>query len=199
MGNSPVHKRQPSSPLARVTTNLSSPDLTQEIPAPRPVRQAASSSKPSYPTTSSTRNIAQRQQAIPSSSALTKPVREKLGETKREGSSKGRQHPKRDEDEAANQYKGFNRLSSALPASRHAPNHRQATPLRKSSLKMPAGTPRFAKVHLPDVTGLTSAVESPAKMGLADGDYKGLTGLHPDDTTAREVEGKDAWYLSFRS
>ena len=193
MGNSPVHKRQPSSPLARVTTNLNSPDLTQEIPAPRPVRQAASSSQPSYPTTSSTRYTTHhRQQAIPSSSALTKSVREKVGETKREGSGKGRQHSKRDEDEAGNRYKGLNRLSSALPASRHAPNHRQATPLRKSSMKLPAGTPRFAKVHLPDVTGLTSAVESPAKMGLEDGDYKGLTGLHPDDTTAREVEGKHA-------
>ena len=57
-------------------------------------------------------------------------------------------------------------------------------------MKLPAGTPRFGKVQLPDVTGLTSAVESPAKMGLAEDNYMRLTGLRADETTAREVEAR---------
>lgn len=44
------------------------------------------------------------------------------------------------------------------------------------------GTPRAPKVHLPDVTGLTSAVASPAKIGLDHYEYEG--GEAP-----REAEG----------
>jgi hypothetical protein len=44
------------------------------------------------------------------------------------------------------------------------------------------GTPRAPKVHLPDVTGLTSAVASPAKTGLDHYEYEG--GEAP-----REAEG----------
>ena len=153
----------------------------QEVPTPRPVRRATT-----QPTASSARATAQLQQAIPSSSTLAKSTRGKVGETRREGSGKARQRTSAEED-AGHQNEGLN-WPSAPPVSRRVPNHRQATPLRKS-MKIPAGTPRFGKVQLPDVTGLTSAVESPAKMGLADDNYKRLTGLRVDETTAREVEG----------
>ncbi|TFK68416.1 hypothetical protein BDN72DRAFT_797730 [Pluteus cervinus] len=58
-----------------------------------------------------------------------------------------------------------------------APSSRQPTP-RKSSLKAPKSTTR---VHLPDVTGLTAAVESPMKLSA---EYMGYRG----DTGARESE-----------
>ena len=51
---------------------------------------------------------------------------------------------------------------------------------RKPSLRSQQ-TPR-GKVHLPDVTGLTSAVESPAKLGLEYYPYRG-------EDVPREVEG----------
>jgi hypothetical protein len=65
--------------------------------------------------------------------------------------------------------------------------HRHPLPLPKS-MKIPARASWFGKVQLPDVTRLTSAVESPA--GLADDNYMRLTGLRADETTAKEIEGK---------
>ncbi|KAF8634161.1 hypothetical protein AX15_001029 [Amanita polypyramis BW_CC] len=193
-GNISVHRRQPSSPLARVTTNADSPSLTQDVPTPRPIRRAASSSsaQPTHPIEPLTRAASQPQvrlhPATPSSSSLAKSIRGKLNETKREGTGKVRHRIH--EDGHDREEESFARLPSAPPVSRHVPNHRQATPLRKSSLKMSAGTPRFGKVHLPDVTGLTSAVESPAKMALADGNYMSMTSLRADETVAREVEAR---------
>lgn len=58
---------------------------------------------------------------------------------------------------------------------------RQPTP-RRGAMKSQSGLTPNGKVHLPDVTGLTSAVESPAKTGLQY--YPCNTGDRP-----RESEG----------
>jgi hypothetical protein len=63
---------------------------------------------------------------------------------------------------------------------------RQPTPRRASAMKQQ--TPR-GKVHLPDVTGLTSAVESPAKMGSEYYPYRASDG-------PRESEGLLYYYPS---
>lgn len=53
----------------------------------------------------------------------------------------------------------------------------------RMNVKERRSTPRTSKVHLPDVTGLTSAVASPAKTGL---DHYGYEG----DEEPREAEGR---------
>ncbi|KAF8336782.1 hypothetical protein F5887DRAFT_986477 [Amanita rubescens] len=150
MGNSPVHKRQPSSPLARVTTNLNSPDITQEFQ--RLDRSAKLPHHPNLLTQLHPRpdTLSNDNKRYPLLAHLQNPFVISLAKQNEKVAAKAASNRKGMKTEAANQYKG------------------KPQPLRKSSMRMPAGTPRFAKVHLPDVTGLTSAVESPAKMGLAD-------------------------------
>lgn len=60
---------------------------------------------------------------------------------------------------------------------------KQPTPRKASAMKHHVQTPR-GKVHLPDVTGLTSAVESPAKMGIEHDYYP-----YRADDSPREIEG----------
>ncbi|KAM6494066.1 hypothetical protein JOM56_010427 [Amanita muscaria] len=190
--NASGHTRQPSSPLARVDAPVLHDEA--DAPTPRPARRAAfiPSDQASHPRSSSAGASNQPQvrlhPATPSTSSLPKSVRGKAGNSKRESSRSHRNH---EEETVYNRaQEDVARPSSASLLSRHVPNHRQATPLRKSSLKVPAGTPRFGKVQLPDVTGLTNAVESPAKMGLGDEEYMSMAGLRVDDTAAREVEAR---------
>ncbi|KAF8630896.1 hypothetical protein AX17_005254 [Amanita inopinata Kibby_2008] len=189
------HMRHPSSPLARVTTNPDSPNLTQldqteTVPTPKPTRRVASSS---YPSQAPPRTVSQPQlrlqPATPSSSSLAKSVRGKSNEPKREHGTRSRSRMQEEDEDERNDGNTARPLS-APPVPRHIPHHRQATPLRKSSLKMPSGTPRFGKVHLPDVTGLTSAVESPAKMAHGDSGYMSMAALRADETAVKEVEAR---------
>lgn len=55
-------------------------------------------------------------------------------------------------------------------------------------MKYQPGSTMNGKIHLPDITGLTSAVESPAKTGLQHYPYS--TGDRP-----RDSEGKFSFFL----
>ncbi|PFH53357.1 hypothetical protein AMATHDRAFT_1416 [Amanita thiersii Skay4041] len=205
----PSHVRIPSSPLARVTTNSNSADLTQReldgtARARKLARHPLSSVHPHLHGHSSPKTYSQPQVLVQQPTpSLSKSARQRATESTRERDREARRarhyRPHKDED----RNREFDtdivaRPSSAPPASpsvpstsRHVPNHRQATPLRKSSLKMPVvGTPRFPKVHLPDVTGLTNAVESPAKMPFGEGPYLGMSALRADETAVKEVEAR---------
>ncbi|KAG6844373.1 hypothetical protein H0H87_007365 [Tephrocybe sp. NHM501043] len=68
----------------------------------------------------------------------------------------------------------------------------QQTPARPSAMKQRAATPSVdpkAKVHLPDVTGLTNAVESPMKLGAEYYTYPGspreTEGISPPKTVSK--------------
>ena len=63
----------------------------------------------------------------------------------------------------------------------NAKTRRQRSPVKRNDKLPPAGTPFKKSVQLPDVTGLTSAVASPAKVDVE------FYGYDPKETT--ETEG----------
>jgi hypothetical protein len=77
-----------------------------------------------------------------------------------------------------------NRAESSRPASAPAGDKNPFDPRKSTSIKPTSRSHQTSRgrVHLPDVTGLTSAVESPAKLGLEYYSYRG-------EDVPREIEG----------
>jgi hypothetical protein len=137
------------SPLAQ-NSPLPNANASYNMPTPRPVRK--SNIFPSYASSPAPQQPQVRLQPPTPSSTSSKFTRMVRGIT-REIETQQQEHAE------------SSRPSSAPVGDRNpfdTTSIRHPTPRRASAMKQQ--TPR-GKVHLPDVTGLTSAVESPAKMG----------------------------------
>ncbi|KAF9005405.1 hypothetical protein BDQ17DRAFT_1303766 [Cyathus striatus] len=170
------HQYPPVSPLARPSRL---PDNTSmNVPTPRPARRQPVHNSTPRPTSSAQPEV-RLQPPTPSSvsSKFTRMARGIKGEIEVEQRKSTQELPYRPSSAPAATSAGDTVFQESFVNNSRS-FVRNPTPRRPSA----RGTPR-GKVQLPDVTGMTSAVESPAKFGA---DYY----RYPGDDRPRESEAR---------
>ncbi|KAF9561056.1 hypothetical protein CPC08DRAFT_446461 [Agrocybe pediades] len=179
----PIPHSNHGSPLARPTRDLHDEDASMYMPTPKPVRRAnISAMKQTQPDAKSNATAASNE-----ASRFTRMAR---------GINKEIQESKEQLNAAAAKNNIHFRPSPVPeePNPFHDPVEqsmaRGAGGLRRNTSRRSSKDITNGKIHLPDVTGLTSAVESPAKPNAAYHPFKGDG--KPRDTEARLLQTMNA-------